>query len=46
MNDVCAQITRWIFDSGRDCRKAGSNCQGQPVRRMQEDELCLTGETP
>jgi lysozyme len=41
MNDVCAQITRWIFDSGRDCRRAGSNCQGQPVRRMQEDELCL-----
>lgn len=40
-NDYCAQITRWIYDNGRDCRKAGSNCQGQPVRRMQEDELCL-----
>jgi lysozyme len=40
-NDYCAQITRWIYDAGRDCRKAGSNCQGQPVRRMQEDELCL-----
>jgi lysozyme len=41
MNDVCAQITNWIRDRGADCRKAGSNCQGQPVRRMNEDELCL-----
>jgi len=41
MNDVCAQITRWIRDGGKDCREAGSNCQGQPIRRMQEDELCL-----
>lgn len=41
MNDVCAQITNWIRDSGKDCRKAGSNCQGQPLRRMREDELCL-----
>lgn len=39
-NDYCAQITRWIHD-GRDCRLAGSNCQGQPIRRMREDELCL-----
>lgn len=40
-NDYCAQITRWIYDRGRDCRERGSNCQGQPLRRMQEDELCL-----
>lgn len=40
-NDYCAEITKWIKDRGRDCRKAGSNCQGQPIRRMQEDELCL-----
>lgn len=40
-NDYCAQITNWIRDAGKDCRKAGSNCQGQPIRRMQEDELCL-----
>lgn len=40
-NAACAQITLWIRDNGKDCRKAGSNCQGQPVRRMQEDELCL-----
>lgn len=40
-NDGCAAITLWIRDGGKDCRKAGSNCQGQPIRRMQEDELCL-----
>jgi lysozyme len=45
LNEGCAAITLWIRDSGRDCRKAGSNCQGQPIRRMQEDQLCL-GVTP
>lgn len=40
-NEYCAQITNWIRDAGRDCRRADSNCQGQPIRRMQEDELCL-----
>jgi lysozyme len=40
-NVYCSHITKWIFDGGRDCRRAGSNCQGQPIRRMQEDELCL-----
>lgn len=44
-NEACAAITLWIKDRGRDCRKAGSNCQGQPIRRMQEDELCLQGAT-
>lgn len=43
-NNACAAITLWIKDNLRDCRKAGSNCQGQPIRRMQEDELCLIGE--
>lgn len=42
-NEGCAALTLWIRDRGQDCRKAGSNCQGQPIRRMQEDELCLTG---
>jgi lysozyme len=41
LNEGCAAITLYIFDQGKDCRKAGSNCQGQPTRRMQEDELCL-----
>lgn len=45
LNEGCAAITLWIRDGGRDCRKAGSNCQGQPIRRMQEDALCL-GVTP
>jgi lysozyme len=40
-NIYCGHITLWIRDGGKDCRKAGSNCQGQPIRRMQEDELCL-----
>lgn len=45
-NEACAQITRWIYDGGKDCRIKRNNCGGQPVRRMQEDELCLitTGE--
>lgn len=40
-NEYCAEITKWIRDGGADCRKAGSNCQGQPPRRMKEDEMCL-----
>jgi lysozyme len=40
-NEGCAALTLWIRDQGKDCRKSGSNCQGQPIRRMQEDELCL-----
>jgi lysozyme len=47
-NEGCAAITLWIRDGGKDCRKAGSGCQGQPGRRMQEDELCLVpkGDAP
>lgn len=45
-NEGCAAITLWIRDGGKDCRKAGSGCQGQPIRRMQEDELCLMDNTP
>lgn len=44
-NEGCAALTLWIRDRGRDCRKAGSNCQGQPIRRMQEDELCLVPQS-
>jgi len=42
-NGACAEITRWIMDSGRDCRIRSNGCAGQPVRRQQEDELCLEG---
>jgi lysozyme len=41
INDGCAAITLYIRDRNRDCRKAGSNCQGQPIRRMKADFLCL-----
>ncbi|RDA69861.1 lysozyme [Hafnia paralvei] len=36
---ACAEIRRWIFDGGRDCRIKENNCSGQPVRRGQESEL-------
>ena len=36
---ACAEINRWIFDGGRDCRIKENNCAGQPVRRDQESEL-------
>lgn len=36
---ACAEIRRWIFDGGRDCRIKANNCAGQPVRRGQESEL-------
>lgn len=42
MNDVCAEITKWIRDGGKDCRDPAANCRGQVNRRQQEDELCLT----
>lgn len=37
----CAQIKRWIFDGGRDCRERSNNCYGQVIRRQQEHDLCL-----
>lgn len=36
---ACAEIKRWIFDGGRDCRIKENSCAGQPVRRGQESEL-------
>ncbi|WP_326490787.1 lysozyme [Hafnia paralvei] len=36
---ACAEIKRWIFDGGKDCRVKANNCAGQPVRRGQESEL-------
>ena len=40
---ACAEIKRWIFDGGRDCRITANNCAGQPVRRGQESELTCWG---
>lgn len=42
-NEACGEITKWIRDNGRDCRVQSNGCAGQPIRRMQEDELCLVG---
>lgn len=40
---ACAEIKRWIFDGGKDCRVKANNCAGQPVRRGQESELTCWG---
>lgn len=37
---VCAEVRRWIFDRGQDCRDRKNNCFGQVIRREQEEELC------
>lgn len=40
---ACAEIKRWIFDGGRDCRIRSNNCYGQVLRRDQESELTCWG---
>ncbi|UKY38196.1 lysozyme [Pantoea dispersa] len=40
---ACAEIKRWIFDGGRDCRIRSNNCYGQVERRDQESELTCWG---
>lgn len=45
-NEACGEITKWIRDGGRDCRIKANGCFGQPIRRMQEDEMCLIGSEP
>ncbi|WP_414056808.1 lysozyme [Pantoea dispersa] len=42
-NGACAEIKRWIFDGGRDCRIRSNNCFGQVERRDQESELTCWG---
>lgn len=37
---ACAEIKRWIFDGGKDCRIRSNNCYGQINRRQMETELC------
>lgn len=39
--NACRQIPRWIFDGGKDCRIKSNNCSGQPIRREQEEYMCL-----
>lgn len=40
---ACAEIKRWIFDGGRDCRVRSNGCYGQVSRRDQESELACWG---
>jgi len=40
---ACAEIKRWIWDSGKDCRIRSNNCFGQVQRRDQESELSCWG---
>lgn len=39
--NACKEIPKWVFDGGRDCRIRSNGCAGQPVRREQEEYLCL-----
>ncbi|HIB6809303.1 TPA: lysozyme, partial [Escherichia coli] len=36
---ACAEIRRWIYDGGQDCRIRSNNCYGQVSRRDQESAL-------
>lgn len=40
---ACAEMKRWIFDGGKDCRIRSNGCYGQIVRRDQESELTCWG---
>ncbi|MCK0552561.1 lysozyme [Pantoea ananatis] len=40
---ACAEIKRWIFDGGKDCRIRSNGCAGQIVRRDQESALACWG---
>ena len=40
---ACAEIKRWIWDGGKDCRIRANNCAGQVIRRDQESELTCWG---
>ncbi|WP_275157474.1 lysozyme [Citrobacter koseri] len=40
---ACAEIRRWIFDGGKDCRIRSNNCFGQVSRRDHESALTCWG---
>lgn len=40
---ACAEMRRWIFDGGKDCRIRSNSCFGQIERREQESELMCWG---
>lgn len=37
---ACAEILRWVYVGGKDCRLPSSNCRGIVARREQEAQLC------
>lgn len=43
LKGACAEINRWIFDGGKDCRIRSNDCFGQVERRDQESELTCWG---
>jgi len=38
---ACAELLRWVYSGGKDCRDPANNCRGIVVRREQEYALCL-----
>lgn len=44
--EACAQITRWVFVAGRDCRIAANKCAGIVKRRLFERGVCEGTITP
>lgn len=41
--EACAQIDRWVYVAGKDCRLKASNCAGIVHRRAIERTLCEVG---
>ncbi|HVI51499.1 MAG TPA: lysozyme [Candidatus Sulfotelmatobacter sp.] len=37
---ACAEIPKWVYVGGKDCRDPDNNCRGIVERRQQEAELC------
>jgi len=40
---ACAEITRWTYVGGKDCRVRANRCYGIVTRRWAEHDLCLKG---
>ncbi len=40
---ACADLSRYVFAGGRDCRIRSNNCIGVARRRVQERQLCERG---
>lgn len=40
---ACAEITKWVYVDGKDCRNQSNNCTGIVVRRAWERALCEKG---